>query len=107
MAGAGILVGAAGVVLGQVDADQAGTTSNWLNAGGGIVSLGFAVWYAWWVTTKTIPERDKTHAETISGLVKEFRDETKEQRQLHVAAVEKIDNSLDRLANVIERAAKS
>lgn len=104
---AGIALGGVGLVLGQSDDSLYPTTSNWLNAGGGLVSLGFAVWYAWWVTTKTIPERDKTHAETIAGLVKEFRDETKEQRQVHIAAVDKIDNSLDKLASVIERTAKS
>lgn len=99
----GVLVGSVGVVLGQVETlpDNA---PNWLNAAGGLTSLGFAVWYAWWVTTKTIPERDKIHAETVKVLVDEFRAESKEQRQLHTAAVDKIDVSMDRLSTVIERA---
>lgn len=100
---AGVTVGGIGVVLGQVDA-LPNNTPNWLNAAGGLTSLGFAVWYAWWVTTKTIPERDKIHAETINSIVKEFREESKEQRQLHTAAVDKIDVSMDRLSTVIERA---
>lgn len=98
----GVVLGGVGVLLGQVD--QATASTHWLNAGGGLVSLGFAVWYAWWVTTKTIPERDKVHSETIASLVKEFRDEAKEQRQQHTLAVEKIDSSMDRLSTVIERA---
>jgi hypothetical protein len=101
-AACGVGLGALGVVLGQAAIPE--SAPSWLNAGGGLVSLGFAVWYAWWVTTKTIPERDKVHAETITGLVKEFRDEAKEQRQIHSAAVDKIDSSMDRLSTVIERA---
>ena len=100
---AGVAVGAVGVVLGQTEAITSDTT-HWLNAGGGLISLGFAVWYSWWVTTKTIPERDKIHADTISGLVQEFRAESKEQRQIHTTAIEKIDTSMDRLAATIERA---
>lgn len=99
----GLVIGGAGVVLGQIESIPP-NASNWLNAGGGLVSLGFAVWYAWWVTTKTIPERDKVHAETVQALVQEFRQEAKEQRQLHTAAVDKIDVSMDRLSSVIERA---
>lgn len=98
----GLAIGAAGVVLGQSHTLPE-SAPTWLNAGGGLVSLGFAVWYAWWVTTKTIPERDKVHAETIDGLVKEFRAEAKEQRQVHSQAVEKIDSSMDRLSTVIEK----
>lgn len=102
----GMAVGFVGIVLGQLPSVESlpEATPNWLNACGGIVSLGFAVWYAWWVTTKTIPERDKVHAETIQSLVQEFRTEAKEQRQLHTAAVDKIDVSMDRLSSVIERA---
>jgi hypothetical protein len=44
--------------------------------------LALAVWYAWYVTTHTIP-----------GMVKEFRDEVKEQRQAARADVNKIGES--------------
>lgn len=98
----GVAIGACGVVIGNVEVPA--NAPNWLNAAGGLTSLGFAVWYAWFVTTKTIPERDKVHADTIQGLVKEFRDEAKEQRQVHTQAVEKIDSSMDRLSTVIEKA---
>lgn len=101
-AASGVLLGGVGVVIGQIDVPA--QTPNWLNAAGGLTSLGFAVWYAWFVTTKVMPERDKTHAETVSGLVKEFRDEAREQRQLHTATVDKIDVSMDRLTTTIERA---
>lgn len=104
---AGVVVGGIGVLLGQADSPVQDGIPNWLNAAGGLTSLGFAVWYAWFVTTKTIPERDRVHAETIGNLVQEFRLEAKEQRQLHTAAVDKIDSSMDRLAAAIERTMKS
>lgn len=91
---AGVSLGAVGVVVGQVEVPDA---PNWLNTLGGLTSLGFAVWYAWYVTTRTIPERDKTHAETISGLVSEFREEQKETR----AANEK---TMERQATAFEKA---
>lgn len=102
MAVSGMAVGAASLLVGQSTPVAADTTS-WLNVMGGLTSLTFAVWYAWYVTTKTIPERDKTHAETINHLVQEFRTETKEQRQVHVESVGKIESSMDRLSSVIER----
>lgn len=83
----GLALGAVGVVLGQVDAPD--NTPNWLNAAGGLTSLGFAVWYAWFVTTKTIPERDKVHAETIKTMTEEFRDEQKETRAAFKEAMSK------------------
>jgi hypothetical protein len=90
----GVSLGGLGVVLGQTDAPI--STPNWLNALGGLTSLGFAVWYAWYVTTKTIPERDKVHAATISEIVTEFREESKEQRQAQVATVERLSVSIER-----------
>lgn len=64
---------------------------SWAQLAGGIVSWGFAVWYAWYTTTKTIPEMNTKHNEiverltamnsaTAEKLVSEFRDEAREAR---------------------------
>ena len=55
----------------------------WMQIGGGVISLGFAVWYAWYVTTRTIPDMNARHGETIQNLVEEFRQEAREQREQH------------------------
>lgn len=52
----------------------------WAGVVGTLTGGGFAVWYAWHTTTRTIPEQIKTHAATVEKLVNEFRTETKEQR---------------------------
>ncbi len=59
----------------------------WMQIGGGVISLGFAVWYAWYVTTRTIPDMNARHAETIQKLVEEFRQEAREQREQHRADI--------------------
>jgi ABC-type nickel/cobalt efflux system permease component RcnA len=57
----------------------------------GVASLGFAVWFAYHTTTKTLPEKDAkheatvkaindTHTDTVRKLVDDFRAESKEQR---------------------------
>jgi hypothetical protein len=92
----GLMVGGTGIVLGQVELPGLPpSTPSWLNATGGVISLCFTAWYAWYVTTHTIP-----------GMVKEFRDEVKEQRQAARADVNKIGESMDRLSCVIEKAIK-
>ena len=55
----------------------------WIQISGGVISLGFAVWYAWYVTTRTIPDMNTRHAETIQKLVDDFRQKSREQRELH------------------------
>lgn len=75
---------------------EAGVPSNisadWIQYLGGMTSLGFAVWYAWYTTTVIIPNKDRQHAETISKIVdtnaeamnramSEFRAEVREQRE--------------------------
>lgn len=83
----GLIAGGAGLLLGQSVVTD---ISSWINTAGGFTSLGFAVWYAWYTTTKTMPEKDAKHAETVAMLVKEFREETTEQRKLHEANIERM-----------------
>jgi len=82
----GIAVGSVGVLLGQSSTPVvSGIGNEYLNALGGLSSLGFAVWYAWYVTAYALPARDKIHAETIQNILKESREEAREQRNLFEA----------------------
>lgn len=50
----------------------------------GIISgVGFAVWWGWYTTTKTLPLMQKIHQATINVLLSEFRQELKETRIFH------------------------
>lgn len=46
-----------------------------------ITSLGFAVWYGWYITTKTIPRIIDKHDEQIRHLTEAFREECREMRE--------------------------
>jgi len=54
--------------------------AEWTATATQISSIGFAVWYAWWTTTHTIPRMQEKHDDTIYKLVSEFRSDVKEQR---------------------------
>lgn len=107
----GVVGGAIGVLLGNADPAISQESTNWLTIIGGLTSTGFAVWYAWYTTTKTIPDAQKAHAEamekkdalnaaamdkkdaqhaaTISNLVEEFRRDSIEQRDFYKEYVKK------------------
>lgn len=99
----GIISGGIAMILGQVDAINEVVPNGALNSVGMLTSLGFTAWYCWYNESYAKPARDKTHADTIKEIVKEFRDDSREQRQAHATAYDKIDNSIDRLAIAIER----
>lgn len=84
----GVALGSTGLVIGQTDPAALG----WTQVLGGMTSLGFAVWYAYYTTTVTIPkmqerhaeemrEKDKVHAEVVNRMLNEFRAECRESRQ--------------------------
>jgi ABC-type nickel/cobalt efflux system permease component RcnA len=63
----------------------------WFQIGSGVFGSGFALWYAWYSTTKIIPRMQRNHTEQVSQLHKqyadiinrlvgEFRQDSKEQR---------------------------
>ena len=107
----GVVTGAIGVLLGNADPSISTESASWLTIVGGLTSNGFAVWYAWYTTTKTIPEAQKAHAEamekkdalnaaamdkkdaihaaTIGNLVEEFRRDSIEQREFYKEHVKK------------------
>lgn len=62
-----------------------GSSDNWVAAASAATSVGFAIWYAYHTTTKTLPEMNAQHARTIETLVDAFRAEAKEQRDLYRA----------------------
>lgn len=70
----GLLLGAFELLFGQAIPNEIQPIGQWLDKAGGITSLGFAVWYAWYVTTKTIPEMSRRHAENVDNVVKEHRE---------------------------------
>lgn len=93
-------VGWTGVILGQTDtiADP-----NLMHVLGGLASLGFAVWYAWYVTVRVLPEKDKANHEEIAkmrddhnqrqdALIEKFSEETKFLRESHQQTVAQIMN---------------
>ena len=97
---AGELVGWAGVVLGDAIPPNL-AESDLIHVLGGLTSLGFAVWYAWFVTVKVIPEKDKANREELgkiredhrgqmSSLIADFRDESRLQREAHQLTVSQI-----------------
>jgi hypothetical protein len=61
--------------------------SPWIHVAGAVLSSGFAVWYAWYTTTKTIPDMQKEHREerkelvdTCKQLTTDFRSELSAER---------------------------
>lgn len=60
--------------------ESANNTNFLMQVASGFASLGFAVWYAWHTTTKSIPKMQADHKETVERIVSQFRDESKEMR---------------------------
>ena len=52
----------------------------WAQIAGGVASFGFAVWYAWFTTTTTIPKLQDAAKQERDSILAEFRAESKEQR---------------------------
>jgi len=58
-----------------------------------ISGFGFAVWYAWYMTTSRIPAIEKIHAEQLAESRKDYRDQLRDSEQRHEQNVMKmIDN---------------
>lgn len=81
--------------------DVAPKISDWIHTGGPIMSWGFAIWYAWYTTTKTIPDQNKQHAQTIQRLVDEFRNEAKEQRELERQRFQQMAEALTNITGAV------
>ena len=64
-------------------------------------SIGFAVWYAWWTTTHTIPRMQDTYDETIKKLVSDFRSDIKEQRAEYMTQIDLMHGSITKMTDVI------
>lgn len=57
------------------------SVTQWFQMGSGVFGSGFAVWYAWYTTTKTLPTLNQQHNELVGKIVDDFRSESKEQRE--------------------------
>jgi hypothetical protein len=79
------------------------TDANYISVGSALGSVGFAVWYGWYVTTRTIPKivedhqltSDKVssnHRAVVDKLVTEFREEQREERRCFTQTLDTIAN---------------
>lgn len=58
-----------------------------------ISGFGFAVWYAYYMTTSRIPAIEKIHAEQLAGSQSAYREQLRESEQRHEQNVSRmIDN---------------
>jgi hypothetical protein len=64
---------------------------------------GFAVWYAWYMTTTQIPRINSEHRSAVAQLVAEFRMEQKETRELFQHSLAMIERDGERNAMAIDR----
>lgn len=70
-------------------------------------SIGFAVWYAWWTTTHTIPNMQNRHDELVGKIIAEFRMDIKEQRADFINQLAVINSTSDRMCDAITELHKS
>lgn len=91
----GVALSGVAPVIGPILA-QAGAVpdlGSWGQVASTIVSTGFAVWYAWHVTTKTLPEKDRLHQEAVKSIVDEFHRDAAEARDTFKQALTDIRTS--------------
>lgn len=104
-----------------------GTAPEWFQVGSGVFGSGFALWYAWYSTTKIIPRMQEDHAaqiqklseshavqirqlsehyeRVIDGIVNRFSIEMAEQRKIERERFNLHTSSMDRVASRFEDAA--
>ena len=81
----------------QILADAAGGENTTIRDIGAITSMlsgfGFAVWYAWYMTTSRIPAIEKLHAEQLKESQTAYREQLSESERRHEQNVSRmIDN---------------
>lgn len=88
-------------ILAQVPTDgSVGTITAIVTA---LTGSGFAVWYAWYMTTTQIPRINAEHRQAVTNLVAEFRAEQKETRELFQHSLAMIERDGERNAMAIDR----
>lgn len=75
--------------------------TDWLQISSGLASLGFAVWYAWWVTTRTIPEMQQRHDAVVRELVGEFRGDVQQMRMEFVTVAREGHEAIGKLSTAV------
>lgn len=73
-------------------------------------SLGFAIWFAYYTTTTTLPNQQKEHRDQIKELteshaatIKDFVDELKDKRESHAETIKELVNELKATREAHER----
>lgn len=67
---------------------------------------GFALWFAWYAITTVIPRMQDQHREHVKEIVTEFRDESKESRDLYREECRTNRETTSRLAETVDGLAK-
>lgn len=70
------------------DVVPAADPSAWMPAISSVTSLGFAIWFSWYTTTKTIPDMQRDHRVEREGIIEEM----KQQREAFESALREITN---------------
>ncbi|MGC1273915.1 MAG: hypothetical protein WBC44_09425 [Planctomycetaceae bacterium] len=87
-------------LVAQASADGIGSVAAIVTA---LTGSGFAVWYAWYMTTTQIPRINAEHRDAVAQLVAEFRMEQKETRELFQHSLAMIERDGERNAMAIDR----
>jgi hypothetical protein len=87
-------------ILAQASTDGIGAIAAIATA---LTGSGFAVWYAWYMTTTQIPRINLEHRDAIKDLVAEFRAEQKETRELFTHSLAMIERDGERNAMAIDK----
>lgn len=85
----------------------------WFQVGSGVFGSGFALWYAWYSTTKIIPRMQKSHSDQLSQLhkqysdvinrlVTEFREDAKEQRVSEASRTALVVDAINRMTDAFD-----
>lgn len=72
-----------------------------------IGSIGFAVWYAWWTTTHTIPHMSEKHDMLVRKLVDDFRLDIRDERKVFIDQLSIMNNSSERMCEAITELRKT
>ncbi len=72
----------------MAEASPMADPSAWMPAISSVTSLGFAIWFSWYTTTKTIPDLLKDHRGEREGIIEEM----KQQREAFESALRELAN---------------
>lgn len=100
------------MLLAAADIPITSDLTGWSSIAASLVSTGFAVWYAWYMTTNRIPAIEKAHSDQIKEgeerhsahielLIGNFRADLKAMWDIKREDDKKLSDALDRLAEIL------